>query len=354
MVDVIGIGSLNLDLIVSAEKTESFPEGEVRRAYSIIESCGGGPAGLRDVDKVLSLLGRGSFKESLGGSAFNTVHALAELGIGISAGFIGVSGSTGCRKNFLELMDELSIDSTCVAGSTEERSGICLCVNRDGRRSLLIYPGSNRLITGHISANREKILACAAGARVLHITSFMVADAPEAIAGLVGEVKKANPGIKVSFDPGLSWIKNITPAITRIMKSADIIFLNTQEFQLLSGESPEADGIEKARGIYGRFGLDSSLLVAKLKPDIRVYSSSGGRIMERCFENRIVDCEDISDATGAGDVFNAGFLAVLLRRGMSSIGQAAELGSSFAYAKLVSSGDDLYKEFKRICRGKIL
>jgi sugar/nucleoside kinase (ribokinase family) len=352
MLDVIGIGSLNLDLIVPSEVTEALPQEEVRRAYSIIESCAGGPASLSDLEKVLTLLGRESFRESLGGSAFNTVHALAELGAGIRIGFIGVSGSTGCRMDFLQLMEELSIDSTCVANISEERSGICLCVNRNGSRSLLVYPGSNRLISGHISANWEKILAYASSARVLHLTSFAGEEAPETVAALVDEVKKASPGIKVSFDPGLSWIMNITPAILGIMKSSDMIFLSTQEFNLLSRESRESDSMEKARSIYGRLGLDSCLLVAKLKPDIRVYSHCGGRIVERCFENRLVDCGDISDATGAGDVFNAGFLAALLLRGMDSVLLAAELGSSFAYARLTSSGDNAYRELRRIFREK--
>lgn len=352
MLDVIGIGSLNLDLIITSEKLGSLPTGEVNRAYSIIESCSGAPASLRDVDKVLSLLGRDSFRESLGGSAFNTVHALAELGLGIRTGFVGVAGSTGSRRDFLELMEGLSIDTTCVDVSPEERSGICLCINRGGRRSLLIYPGSKSKIAGHIRKNRKKILAQAAGARILHITSLGDPGAGEAIAGLVEEARQDNPGITVSFDPGLAWVKNITPAIERIMRTADIIFLSTQEFNHLSGAGPESDHREKARRIYGKLGLQRSTLVAKLKPDIRVYSRCGVDVTEMRFVNRVVDFDEISDATGAGDMFDAGFLAVLLRSGTGAIREAAELGSSFAYAKLSSAGDDVYRELERICREK--
>lgn len=351
MFDVIGIGSLNLDLIAAAETIESLPPENVGKAYRIIDGCSGRQAGLREIEEVLSLLGRDSFKESLGGSAFNTVHALAELEAGMKTGFIGVSGSTGSRLGFLDLMRKLDIDSTLVAGE-EERCGTCLCVNREGRRSLLIYPGSNSRVSAHILKNRDRILESASAARILHVTSVVGMEPPEELSLLLEEVRTVSPGIMISFDPGLAWVKNINPAITRIMRSSDIIFLNSQEFQILSGAGPESNHAERAGTIFKRFGLEGNLLVAKLKPDIRIYSQSGEGLIERRFENRIVDFRDISDATGAGDMFNAGFLAVLLRRGGASVLEAAELGSRFAFAKLTSSGGNVYSELGRIFREK--
>ena len=79
MLDIIGIGSLNLDLIAYAETVNSLPGERVRDAFRILEDCAGRPAALSDIEEVLSLLGRDSFCESLGGSAFNTVHAMATL-----------------------------------------------------------------------------------------------------------------------------------------------------------------------------------------------------------------------------------------------------------------------------------
>ena len=135
MLDIVGIGSLNLDLIAYAETVNSLPKDKVRDVFRILEDCAGRPAALSDIEEVLSLLGRDSFCESLGGSAFNTVHAMATLKAGIKAGFVGVSGNTGCPLDFREMMMELSVDSRYVAFLPSESSGICLCVNRDGRRS---------------------------------------------------------------------------------------------------------------------------------------------------------------------------------------------------------------------------
>lgn len=346
--DIIGIGSLNLDLIASSETINGLPKERVRDAFSILEKCAGRMAGLPDIEKVLALLGRDSFTAALGGSAFNTVHALSVLGSGIRAGFVGVSGDTGCGLDFKELMRDLSIDSSFAASSGEERSGICISVNCSGCRSMLIYPGCNRRISEHIKKNYEGMTSYLAGARFLHVTSVLDPLAPGIIAGLMEEVKSRNPGIRISFDPGLIWIKNITPAIIRMIRAADVTFLSASEYRLLAGDTAEGSDIDAAGRIFKGFGLEGNILVAKLKSHIKMYRKCGDHFEERSCQNRIAKCDEISDATGAGDVFAAGFLAVLLLKGMEFIDEAAELGSSFAYAKLTSSGDRFYPELARI------
>lgn len=348
MLDIVGIGSLNLDLIAAAETVNSLPKKRVRDAFRILENCAGRPAALSDIEKVLSLLGRDSFCASLGGSAFNTVHGMVELETGIKAGLVGVAGNTGCGLDFKGLMRELSVDSRYVGCLPSESSGICLCVNRDGSRSLLNYPGCNRRITDHIHQNFEEIAGYLANARMIHISSVADDMAPEAIAGVVEEAKRRNPEIKISFDPGINWVRNITPAIARIIRSTDIIFLNAVEFRLLAEEKGDAADMAMACRIFERYGLRDTILVAKLKAAVKLYCGCDGGIDERCIENRIASPDRISDATGAGDTFEAGFLAVLLLKGMGSLKEAAEIGSSFAYARLTQSRERIYPELSRI------
>ena len=250
-------------------------------------------------------------------------------------------------------MRELSVDSRYVACLPSESSGICLCVNRDGRRSLLNYPGCNKRITDHIRLNFEEIAGYLANARILHITSVADDMAQEAIAGVIEEAKRRNPDIKISFDPGLNWVRNITPAIARIIRSADIIFLNAVEYRLLAEEVGDATDMHMASRIFERYGLKDTILVAKLKAAIKLYSRNGDGIAELCIENRIANPDRISDATGAGDTFEAGFLAVLLQKGMDRLKEAAELGSSFAYARLTQSRERIYPEISRIFSGNV-
>jgi len=351
MLDIIGIGSLNLDLTATAEKISSLPIERVSDARRILENCAGYAADLSDIKKVMSLLGRESFRASLGGSAFNTIHAIAELKSGIKAGFAGVSGSTGCSLDFKGLMKELSIDDSYTAGFPGESSGVCISVNQEGHRSLLIHPGCNSLMADHILRNYEEIMTYITKARILHVTSFVDERTPGILADVIEEAKRRNPEIKISLDPGLTWMKNITRSITRIIKSADIIFLNTVEYRLLAGIGADDSDMASACRIFNGYELEDIVLVAKMKSEIKVYSRVNGEIVERCFENQVVRDDQISDATGAGDIFEAGFLIVLLLKGMD-FGEAVELGSRFTYAKLTVSHDKIYPELARIYREK--
>ena len=269
---------------------------------------------------------------------------MATLRTGIKAGFVGVSGNTGYPLDFKGLMRELSVDSRYVAFLPSESSGICLCVNRDGRRSLLNYPGCNKRITDHIRLNFEEIAGYLANARILHITSVADGTAPETIWGVVDEARCRNPDLKISFDPGITWVRNITPAIAGMIRSADIIFLNAVEYRLLAEEAGDATDMDMACSIFDRYGLKDTILIAKLKADIKMYNRRGDGIEELCIENRIANPDWISDATGAGDTFEAGFLPVLLLKGMERLKEAAELGSSFAYARLTQSREKIYPE----------
>lgn len=352
MLDIIGIGSLNLDLTATAEKISSLPIERVSEARGILENCAGCAADLSDIKKVMSLLGRESFRASLGGSAFNTIHAMAELKSGIRAGFAGVSGSTGCGLDFRGLMKELAIDDSYTAGLPGESSGVCISVNQDGHRSLLIHPGCNSRMADHLLSNHEEIVTYLSMARIIHVTSFVDERTPGILADVIEEAKRRNPEIKISLDPGLAWIKDITRSITRIIKSADIIFLNTVEYRLLAGGGADDSDRESACRIFSGYGLEDVVLVAKMKSELKVYCRVNGEIVERCFENQVVRYDQISDATGAGDIFDAGFLIVLLLKGMDFV-EAVELGSRFARAKLTLPYDKIYPELARIYRERI-
>lgn len=320
-------------------------------AGRILENCAGFASDLSDIKKVMSLLGRDSFRASLGGSAFNTIHAIAALKSGIKAGFAGVSGSTGCSLDFKVLMRELSIDDSYTADLPGESSGVCISVNQDGRRSLLVHPGCNSRMAEHFLRNYEDIVTYITKARILHVTSFVDERTPGILADIIEEAKRRNPKIKISFDPGLTWMKNITRPITRIIKSADIIFLNTVEYRLLAGVRDDESDLVSACRIFNVYALKDIIIVAKMKSEIKVYCRANGEIVKRCFENKVVQDDQISDATGAGDIFEAGFLVVLLLKGMDFC-EEAELGSRFAYAKLTIPNNKIYPELARIYREK--
>jgi len=298
-------------------------------------------------------LGRASFRETLGGSAFNTITAIAALESGIRVGFSGISGATGSKNlNFKDKMDEMSIDSTYLGSCSAESSGLCISINQSGVRSFIYYPGCNSRIADFLQDNYEDILNYLAEARMLHITQFSDYESTAILERIIKDARKANQSIIISCDPGYAWLNNLMESVGGILKLSDIIFLNEMEFNLLSGKRQEISDSEKAESVFRKYGRPGIKLIVKKETDIKVYtllSNSTERIYERTFKIDIISREKISDATGAGDVFAAGFLAALLLN-ETDMQPAVELGIKLMRAKLSAPPEDLNKDLARIFR----
>jgi sugar/nucleoside kinase (ribokinase family) len=348
MLDIIGIGSLNLDYTATAEKINALPPDRGRAAMRLLEFGAERPAEQDDINNIMSLLGPGSFRATLGGSAFNTIHAIAALNAGIKTGYVGVAGHTGgSGLNFTKLMRELAIDNKHVGICSDQSSGICICINHDGIRSLLYNPGCNNYMSDYLHMNYHDILQYLIKARILHITPFTDDRTPVILAEVIQEAKSQNPAIRISCDPGYSWSKNLTPAVISILKLADYLFVNTKEFVLLGGGGVDISDTEIAGRIFTQYGLMRTLLILKDEAEIVIFSPSNQQAAAQRFEIDVISNEQISDATGAGDIFAAGFLTVQLLGG-KAIPDAVELGMRFMGAKLITPPEQLYPELAHI------
>ncbi len=186
MLDIIGIRSLNLDLTATTEKVNALASDKVRDAMQGLVHGAERSANYDDINSILSLLGKDTFIASLGGSAFNMIHAVVALPSGLKTGYVGAAGRTDHRGlSFVQLMQELSIDHTCVSNNYELHSGLCVCVNHKGVRSLLFNPGCNEIMADHLEKNYDKILLYLTDAHMLHITSFTDERTPIILANMM-------------------------------------------------------------------------------------------------------------------------------------------------------------------------
>ena len=357
MLDIIGIGSLNLDYTLTTEKLNALSDVVVKKLMAKVERGAEKFAAEAAIKEIIAFLGNDYFRITLGGSAFNTCSAMAALSAGLKVGCIGVAGDyKNGVPDVIDAMNTLGIDHKYVNLREGKDSGLCLSLNHDGIRSFLFAPGSNNDMAAYLADNYSAILEYVVNSRLLQVTQFADERIAVLLAQLLKEAKVRNPLLKISCDPGYCWLENLTTAVMDIIRMSDFLFLNTIEFNKLAGENNIATDWAKAKSILST-GPEKATLIVKEETEIKIYQLENKEIIEQIFPIDILSNEEIVDATGAGDVFAAGFLAIFLMYGDEYIPEAVELGMRFMRAKLLLSPEKLYpelaniyKHYKEVCQ----
>jgi ribokinase len=255
MVEIIGIGALNMDRLYLVERIAE-PGEEVR------------------VDAV---------SEQPGGSAANTITGLARLGI--QTGFIGMVGDDADGARLRLGMEKEGVDMQGI-GITPGRTGIAtVLVDRNGERSMYVYSGVNDAL----SMTPEN-LSYAKSAKYLHLSSFTGKNQFEMQKSILKESESM-----ISFAPGMLYAQKGIDALQEIIAQADIIFLNHAEIEMLTGSNYK-EGAENLNEI------GAAVVVVTLGRDGCYIRTPDAEIAVPGYAAKVVD------TTGAGDAFCAGFL----------------------------------------------
>jgi ribokinase len=275
-----GFGALNLDLIFEVEdfgsiSTETIP---LRPGEELFGSE-------REFQSLLGRLNQvGTLKtKSGGGSAANTTVALARMGL--PSTFVGKVGED--KEGDFLLARMRPVHTHLIRRG--QRSGLCLVVlDRHQDRFLFVTGNANNTLTlSDIRPDDVNDISW------FHLTSFIGETPFEAQKTLLGRLESS---VKVSLDPGEIYAKKGLEAIRPLIQRSHILFITEKEIQLLTG-----------RGLPG--GARSLM---EMGPPILVCKkgSQGSHIFSQAgdFQIPVVQAE-VLDNTGAGDVYNAGFLA---------------------------------------------
>ena len=296
---IIGIGNALVDSLIQMEDEH------------VIEELGFPKGSMQLVDAETSALiaeKTKHYKRELasGGSAANTIHGLAHLGV--ETAFIGTVGRDEIGRFFEKDLKQSGIIPLLF--KSDSPSGIAnAMITKDGERTFGTYLGAAVELSGDV-LKKELFM----GYDVLHIEGYLVQN-HELLETALKLAKSA--GLKVSLDLASFNVveDNLEFLREMVKKYVDIVFANEEEAKAFTNKTPEEALHEIAR--------ITDISIVKI-------GSKGSMVKQG---DTVVNIEPIKanpvDTTGAGDIYASGFLwGYLNGMGFDKAGYAGSLLAS--------------------------
>ena len=297
MAKVIGLGNALVDIMTPLESDQilsdiDFPKGSMQ---------------LVDGEKSKEILNLTShLKSSLasGGSAANTIHGIARLGM--ETAFVGKIGPDKYGDIFKQDLIESNITPSLFHTETETGRAVAM-VSPDSERTFATYLGAAvELSADDITADLFK------GYDMLHIEGYLVFN-EDLIETAVKTAKEA--GLQISLDlASFNVVDAKLDFLRRIGKEyVDIIFANEEEAKSFTGH----DDPEKALEFIAQY---ANVSIVKIGKEGSLILKDGERTSVGVIEAKVLD------TTGAGDYYASGFLfGYLSGLGLNKAGQIGSL-----------------------------
>jgi len=223
--------------------------------------------------------------QSSGGSAANTIHGLANLGI--KTGFVGKIGKDNLGKFFEKDLTENQIHPILFHDLEETGRSIAL-ISKDSERTMATFLGAA------VDLHEEDITSdIFKGYQFFHIEGYLVQNRELILKAM--RLAKSH-GLTVSIDmASFNVVDENRDFFEKIIwEYVDIVMANELEAESLTGQKPE-----KAVSIISEM---TDISVVKL--------GKKGSLIKSGKEEHSIGIEKIKsiDSTGAGDLYAAGFL----------------------------------------------
>lgn len=280
MKKIIGIGNALTDMLVNLSSDEVLHKYNIARgSMSLVDS--------KLQSEVSKAVAGRPYSLSLGGSADNTIRAMAQLGS--SVGFIGKVGRDTTGDFFEQALENLGIKPVIFRG--ENRSGKCVSlISPDGERTMLTHLGAA------LELKAEEISAdIFAGYDCLYIEGYLVQD-HTLIESVIRTAKRA--GLKVAIDlASFNVVEENLEFLQRLVGNfVDIVFANEDEARVFSGEEEPINALQYISELC-------ELAVVKIGMKGAIIKQG-----EQVVHVGIMKAAKRVDTTGAGDFYAAGFL----------------------------------------------
>ena len=227
----------------------------------------------------------------LGGSGAITACGAARLGLRVA--YAGLAGDDALGRFCLDELAAAGVDVSAVQRRAGLRTGVgVLLVREDGDRAILTYPGAIPFFSAS-----DVDPAVAGHARHLHVGAYFLQTGLHASLASLFSAHRASGGT-TSLDP--NWDPSGAWELGDLLSCIDYLLPNAAEADRLA----PSDSPEMAAALLAGFG---PTVAVKLGACGALFHDGGAPTKVRA---PAVDA--VSDAVGAGDNFDAGFLAAAL------------------------------------------
>ena len=280
---VIGIGNALTDMLVNLSNDAVLTEYQLAKgSMSLVDS---------QLQTAVSKSVAGCpYSLSLGGSAGNTIRAMARLGCDVA--FIGKVGEDNTGEFYEQALRNIGVEPYMLR--SEERSGKCVAlVSPDGERTFVTHLGAAAdLHAGDIDGAIFDDYDC------LYVEGYLVQD-HDLIRSTVEKAK--HHSLKVAIDlASFNVVEENCDFLRDIVeKFVDILFANEDEARAFTGEQEPLNALNAISRMC-------ELAVVKI--------GMKGALIKRGDEVvhvGIMAAAKRVDTTGAGDFYAAGFMAGL-------------------------------------------
>ena len=225
---VIGIGNALTDMLVNLRTDNVLTRYQLAKgSMSLVDT--------RLQTEISKSVAGLPYSLSLGGSAGNTIRAMARLGA--SVGFIGKVGTDKTGDFFVQALENLRIEPVVFRG--KERSGKCVSlVSADGERTMVTYLGA-ALELGAAELRPEIF----DGYDCLYVEGYLVQN-HELIRTAARMAKER--GLQVAIDlASFNVVAENVGFLRELVRDwVDIVFANEEEAKAFTGEEEPINALQ--------------------------------------------------------------------------------------------------------------
>lgn len=299
-------------------------------------------------------------EEAFGGGGTNTAIGFARMGF--DTYYVGKIGSQYGDK-VIHNLDQAGVHTRYVSESHRDQTGFSTILSSyQGDRTVLAYSGANQLFD--VDDLPLEDLATADFIFLNHL-SKKNSKIPQALL----KVLKANPSIKLAWNPGKEQIDQGAKKWKDLLRHTDILFLNKEEASAFSRKPFHLRGIRAGnencpvhipKSFLPAYADDvTEIILELLSYGVKhVVITDGKNGAQATDGKRLYFCPVVAtnrlDSTGAGDAFSSGFSSAFVLG--SGLKKALQFGTINAYHVINESGaqngllkrEAMQKELKRL------